>query len=115
MSDGGIARVRVEAAGTLRTADVRAFPAGLGDVPPTALVDSGAAGVFVTLRVSRGEQPRGVRRCACCSCRATPTTPFSPSAPSTSIAASSRNRSRPSRSPRKVRDVLDAPVRVSED
>ena len=59
-SDGGIARVRMDADGTLRTAEVRAFPAGLGDAQPTALVDSGAAGLFVTLRVSRGGQPTDV-------------------------------------------------------
>ena len=52
--------VRVEADGALRIAEVRAFPAGLGDVQPTALVDSGAAGLFVTLRVSRGGQPTDV-------------------------------------------------------
>jgi signal transduction histidine kinase/CheY-like chemotaxis protein len=59
-SDGGIARVRVDADGTLRTAEVRTFPAGLGGVQPTALVDSGAAGLFVTLRVSRAGQPTEV-------------------------------------------------------
>jgi len=59
-SDGGIARVRIDADGTLRTADVRAFPAGMADGQPTALVDSGAGGLFVTLRVSRGGQPTDV-------------------------------------------------------
>ena len=52
--------MRVDADGTLRTAEVRTFPAGLGDVQPTALVDSGAAGLFVTLRVSRAGQPTDV-------------------------------------------------------
>ena len=59
-SDGGVERVLVDADGTLRTVDVRTFPAALGDVQPTALVDSGTAGLFVTLRVSRGGQPHDV-------------------------------------------------------
>ena len=59
-SDGGIARVRIEADGTLRTVEVRAFPAGLAPAQPTALVDNCASGLFITLRVSRGGQPTDV-------------------------------------------------------
>jgi signal transduction histidine kinase len=59
-SDGGIERVEMDAGGTLRTVEARTFPASLGGVQPTALVDNGAAGLFVTLRGSRAGQPTDV-------------------------------------------------------
>jgi signal transduction histidine kinase/CheY-like chemotaxis protein len=59
-TDQGIERVRVDPDGRLRTEDVQPFPAGLGDVQPSALVDSGAAGLFVTVRATRNGQPTDV-------------------------------------------------------
>ena len=59
-TDRGIERVRVDADGSLRVGDGLPFPAGLGPVEPSALVDSGAAGLFVTVRATRAGQPTDV-------------------------------------------------------
>ncbi|MEO5820085.1 MAG: ATP-binding protein [Vicinamibacteraceae bacterium] len=59
-ADDGIARVRIEKDGRLAVAEVRSYPAGLGAVRPSALVDSGAAGLFVTVRATRGGHPTDV-------------------------------------------------------
>jgi signal transduction histidine kinase/CheY-like chemotaxis protein len=59
-TDRGIAHIRPEADGSLRTTDVVAYPAGLGALRPSTLVDSGAAGLFVTVRVQRAGQPTDV-------------------------------------------------------
>jgi signal transduction histidine kinase/CheY-like chemotaxis protein len=55
-TDGGIARVHVAADGSLVIADEAGFPAGAGPMQPITLVDCGAAGLFVTLRGTRGSQ-----------------------------------------------------------
>ncbi len=59
-SDGGIERIRVEPDGHLQVAEVMSYPGGLGAARPSALVDSGAAGLFVTVRVTRAGQPTDV-------------------------------------------------------
>jgi hypothetical protein len=53
VTDGTVARIRVAPDGRLQVVDVVAYPAGLGPAQPSALVDSGAAGLFLTLRVRR--------------------------------------------------------------
>jgi signal transduction histidine kinase/CheY-like chemotaxis protein len=52
-TDGGIERVRVGPDGRLVVEDAIAFPTGAGPVQPSALVDCGAAGLFLTLRQAR--------------------------------------------------------------
>ena len=59
-TDGGVERVRVAVDGTLAFEEALTFPPGLGPVQPMALVDCGAAGLFVTLRSTRGGQPTDV-------------------------------------------------------
>lgn len=59
-TDGAVARARIEPDGRLHVAEVLAYPAGLGPVQPSTLVDSGAAGLFLTLRATRAGRPMEV-------------------------------------------------------
>jgi len=52
-TDDGVGRVVAGPGGALTSSDMAAFPAGLGAVTPTALVDGGPAGLFVTVRARR--------------------------------------------------------------
>jgi signal transduction histidine kinase len=59
-TDRGVARVGIDSDGRLHVADRQAFPASLGSVRPSALVDSDGAGLFVTIRTTRAGQPTDV-------------------------------------------------------
>jgi signal transduction histidine kinase/CheY-like chemotaxis protein len=52
-TDGGLERVWVDAAGRLAVDAPIRFPAALGPLRPGTVVDSGAAGLFVTVTVTR--------------------------------------------------------------